>query len=170
LADVFDPASSSFSPVDMATLRSGHTATRLLDGRVLIVGGGGPDDPFDPVTAAEIYDPATDNFVPTGSLNLVRFSHAAALLGDGRVLIVGGSGGSMIGSTEAPGMEDFDHAEVYDPATGEFTLVATPMTQARIAATAVPLNDGRVLIFGNYPGNSPNVYSPDVNTAEVFEP
>jgi hypothetical protein len=44
------------------------------------------------------------------------------------------------------------------------------MTQARIAATTVTLNDGRVLIFGNYPGNVPSVYSPAVNTAEVFEP
>jgi hypothetical protein len=44
---------------DMTTARVGHTATLLLDGRVLIVGG-------DKTGTAELYDPATGTFTPTG--------------------------------------------------------------------------------------------------------
>jgi hypothetical protein len=40
---------------DMTTARVGHTATLLLDGRVLIVGG-------DKTGSAELYDPTSQTF------------------------------------------------------------------------------------------------------------
>jgi hypothetical protein len=169
-AGVFDPASDSFMPVDMITPRSGHTVTALLDGRVLIAGGANPDEPFAPILPAELFDPTTDTFNPTGSLNLPRGAHTSALLQDGRVLILGGTGNGMVGNEQAPGMEQYDRAEIYDPPTGEFTFVDSPMTQVRIAATAVPLNDGRVLVFGNYPGNVSSAGDLSANTAEIFMP
>ncbi len=47
----------------MTTAHSTHTATRLPDGRVLVTGGfNGSECP----TSAEIYDPATGPFGPTG--------------------------------------------------------------------------------------------------------
>jgi len=75
---------------DLTTARVGHTATLLLDGRVLIVGG-------DKTGTAELYDPATGTFSPTGNGTTGHGGGAswgdpptAALLPDGRVLIAGG--------------------------------------------------------------------------------
>jgi hypothetical protein len=55
-ADLYDPATGTFSPVDGAQDRMGHTATLLVDGTVLIAGG---DFGLNmPVSSAEVYHPA----------------------------------------------------------------------------------------------------------------
>ena len=89
---------------NLIAARTWHTATRLLDGRVLIAGGstgwGG-----NPLNSAEIYDPATRTFTLTGTMQYARTLHAATLLPDGKVLITGGYSAT---------------AEIYNPATGTF--------------------------------------------------
>lgn len=169
-AGVIEPGVFRYQPVSMITPRSGHTATRLGDGQVLIAGGGDPEGSSEPLSAAELFDPTTGSFVATGSLNLPRFAHATALLEDGRVLIVGGTPGTMVGSRTGPGMAEYDHVEIYDPGTGTFSLVDSPMSQPRIAPTVVTLLDGRVLVLGNYPGNVPSADDSSANTSEVFAP
>jgi hypothetical protein len=74
----------------MTVARSDHTATRLTDGRVLIVGGGSSTELL---TSAELYDPASGKFSPAGSMADPREWHTATLLLDGRVLIAGGDPG-----------------------------------------------------------------------------
>jgi hypothetical protein len=119
---------------DMAVARSGHTATQLADGRVLVAGG-----TTDGSHSADLFDPTSSSFVPTsGGMVYTRTGHCAALLPNGRVLIVGG--GDSKGTL-------FKTAEVFDPATGTFTATGD-LNQVREGATATPLANGKVLIAG----------------------
>jgi uncharacterized protein YjbI with pentapeptide repeats len=142
----------SFSgPVSMTTLRRLHTATLLPNGKVLVAGGA--DGSATATATAELYDPATGMFSPTGSMNTPRYFHTATLLRNGMVLVTGGvSGGVYLNS-----------AEIYNPATGVFTALTPTMNAQRSQHTATLLNDGRVLIAG---GGNPAALS----SAELFDP
>ena len=82
--EIFDPNLPSFRDTgSMQTPRFGHSATRLRDGKVLIVGGAAAD--------AEIYDPHTRVFqFVGGDAGRIRSGATATLLNDGRVLVAGG--------------------------------------------------------------------------------
>lgn len=149
-AEIFDPATgtSRLLEATMSSPRINHTATLLDDGTVLIAGGatsrsraGG-----ELLATAELFDPATETFTPAGSLQIARCRHTATLLDDGRVLIAGGS--TSVSYAAARGRRT---AELYDPATGTFTL-AWPMTAPRQNHAAVPLDDGRVFLAGGSRG------------------
>ena len=72
--------------------RTGHTATALSDGRILITGG--RDSAGALVAASEIFDPETQTSAASASLNTARVDHSATVLADGRVLVAGGSNDS----------------------------------------------------------------------------
>jgi hypothetical protein len=155
-AELYDPTSGTFSSTgSMAGTRDFQTATRLLDGRVLIVGG--TDTYAHALTSAELFDPTTGTFSPTGSLAGPRGFHTATLLLDGRVLIVGGTSDSWTGA------QFLASAEIYDPATGEFTATGA-MHIARGSHTATLLLNGRVLITG---GTSTG--DPSFDSAELYD-
>ncbi|GAB5518982.1 MAG: hypothetical protein RhofKO_12330 [Rhodothermales bacterium] len=120
--------------------RQSHTATRLADGRVLIVGG--YDAEGHSLNHAEIYDPSANTFTATGRMHTARASHVAVQLSDGRVMVMGGVG---------PNWTFLASAEVYDPATGRFTPTGA-MTQARQSHVAVVLDTDEVLVFGGHQG------------------
>jgi hypothetical protein len=126
-AEVYDPTTGLFKATgSMAEGRTYHTATRLVDGRVLVTGGGADGwDYKGPFTAsAELYDPKTGTFIPTGPMADTLASHTATLLSDGRVLIAGGyNGSSWTGG--GPPWPDVTSAELYDPLTGTFRLVGS---------------------------------------------
>jgi hypothetical protein len=158
-AELFDPTTNRFSPTGSLNVsRTGQTATRLADGRVLVAGGAAELD-WGMLASAEIYDPATGRFTSTGELGTARENQTATLLRDGRVLIVGGDTGYFRGLYTAVGT-----AELYDPATGSFIQTGRPHF-ARARATATLLQDGRVLIVG---GDDPNGNS--IGPAELYDP
>jgi len=66
-------------------VRNGHTATRLLNGKVLVVGGAKCHTENNIfvclyLNSAELYDPASGTWSYTGNLNTARADHTAALL------------------------------------------------------------------------------------------
>ena len=158
--ELYDPTSGKFSLVEsMTTPRSGHSATLLSDGRVLIAGG------YDgvgnaPLASAELYDPTSGKFSLVGSMTTPRSSHSATLLSDGQVLITGGAG-PVSGSDPA-----LASAELYDPKTGTFSPTRS-MSRPRLGNTATLLLDGRVLVAGGYVGT---LYNPGFDSAELYDP
>lgn len=140
--------------------RSGHTATRLDDGRVLITGGFS-GYPSDDTAQAEIYDPVTGTFAPTGAMAHQVQQGTSTLLSDGRVLVVGGLETDEVYAARAS-------AEVYDPATGRFDAVGSLATP-RFGHASVRLLDGRVAIIGgsdSSSGATPSIelYDPTTRT------
>ncbi|WP_437654672.1 Kelch repeat-containing protein [Sorangium sp. So ce1182] len=123
----------------MSVARANHTATRLLDGRVLVAGGRGDTRcGVDAHSSAEIYDPRARQWTPAASMGSARSGHAATLLTDGWVLVLGGNRRMSEDSVLAA-------AEIYDPALNAWTAVA-PMGLPRGGYTATLLADGRVLV------------------------
>jgi Kelch motif/Bacterial Ig-like domain (group 2) len=161
-AELYNPDQGSFSTTgNMSFPRGGHTATLVMNSKVLIAGGADQDPAGTATASAELYDPSTGTFTQTGSMAVARFRHTATLLQDGRVLIVGGVPADSAVPTST--------AELYDPATGSFTSTGG-MTTAREEHTATLLDDGKVLITG---GQSPVSGSSNLQltaTAEVYDP
>jgi hypothetical protein len=153
-AEVFDPDTSDFSTVEQRPIRAriGHTATRLRDGTVLLVGGYGPGISL--LASAELFDPVDGSFRPAGPLRQARAGHTATLLPDGRVLVVGGSGAGDL-------WDGLRSVEVYDPATRRFTLAGW-LNEGRDEHTSTLLDDGSVLVVGG--GRKGG------RTAEIFDP
>lgn len=129
----------------MTVARSGHTATLLDNGKVLIAGG------INPVLqnrSTELYDPDTGLFTATGSMAAEKYSFTATRLTNGKVLVAGGIGSGFFAVASA---------ELYDPDTGLFTGTGS-MTVARSTHRAILLPNGKVLITG---GATAELYDPD---------
>jgi WD40 repeat protein len=126
------------------------TATLLRNGKVLLAGGLSANNFQAATNSAELFDPATGLFQPTGSMTAARSGHSATLLSDGRVLIAGG-----LDQT----------AEIYDPVTGMF-IPTGKMSTARSVHTATLLSSGKVLIAGGV-SQSGGVA---LGTAELYDP
>ena len=147
----FDPGSQTFTTVGAYKADRGYTApsVQLLDGRVLVAGGGVSNG----VSSAEIYDPGSKTWTLTGSMLTARMDHAMVRLQDGRVLVTGGrplNGGTHLAS-----------AEIFDPASGTWSATGS-MGTARSWHSLLLLADGRVLAVGG--GDS----SASQKSAEIF--
>jgi len=138
--EVYDPATDSWSFAgSMAEPRAVHAAALLADGRVLVAGGvTSPPNALVVTASAEIWNPVTEQWAPTGSLNTGRRAVEAERLADGRVLVAGGF---------TPANSLTATAEVFDATTGAWTPT-TSMGVPR-APLLVALGDGRVLAIGS---------------------
>lgn len=154
-AEIFDPVSGTWTASgSLTTGRSGHTATLLANGKVLVAGGENVNILPPAVKSAEIYDPAPGTWTVTGSLNAVHFEHTATLLPNGKVLV---AGGNLDG--------DGRSTEIYDPASGTWA-VSGSLTTGRREHTATLLANGKVLVTGGVSVASPS----SLSSAEIYDP
>ena len=173
-AQLYDPASNAFS-VTGSVFSPGifgadlYSATLLKNGEVLIAGGMNDFFPMAGRTAAaELYDPTTGAFTATSSMQSARDAHAAVLLNDGRVLIVGGDGATCNGNfCEFAG--SLASAELYDPSSGTFSA-AGEMNVPRTGPQTVLLKTGDVLIIGGVDYCGIGCLKGTVASVELYHP
>ena len=178
-AEVYDPKTGTWSATgSMSAARSAHTATLLPNGKVLVTGGstGGNTsaNAVPQLDSAELYDPGTGTFTPTGTMSVRRYLHTAILLKNGKVLVAGG----RTCNVAPPGTCDFTQytntADLYDPATGTFTPTGA-MSVPRHTTDSTMLADGRVLVPAGFGGpgsgwDSADVYDPESGTWKATGP
>jgi hypothetical protein len=110
-----------------------------MDGRVLVTGGS--DERGQAIGLAEIFDPVAGAWSAAAANVIPRLGHAASLLHDGRVLVVGGV-------PFASSCEPIALAEVYDPSVDRWSRTSQIPVPVGRGTAAVTLSDGRVLISG----------------------
>ena len=156
--ELYDPISETFTATgSMTAARSGHTATLLPSGKVLIASGYDDVNSYGVSASAELYDPSAGTSTATGSMAVAAVEQAATLLPSGKVLITGGNDGSR-------NYSPFASAELYDPAAGTFTATSN-MSVARAYHTAALLPSGKVLIAGGASDSNTTLMS-----AELYDP
>jgi N-acetylneuraminic acid mutarotase len=171
--EIFDPAGTTQStawtklPALLNKVRTGHTATMLANGTVLLAGASTTAAATNGAPNAEIFTlnasaPASSTLqlvmLPDGvTVSLMaqegvsggnpvrgRTQHTATLLPDHTVLLVGGS--------DQSGATTSISAEVFNPADNSFTGVTNFMPNGRFNHAAVALPDGAVLVVGGQAG------------------
>ncbi|HEX5753254.1 MAG TPA: kelch repeat-containing protein [Archangium sp.] len=161
--EILDTSTGQRTTTDpMSTSRASSTATLLLTGEVLVAGGLGQAgsglwtlSTDQALSSAELFNPETQTWRPTGPLNEARHSHSALLLSTGEVLVAGGvdSQGQRLSSVE-----------LYDPAKGTWRM-SSPMLTSRQSPMVVQLPTGEVLVAGGldargHPLASVELYDP----------
>jgi len=154
-AELYGPTTGTWGPAgSISVARFGHSATVLPSGKVLVTGGCTASDCSTHTVVSELYDPISNTWSTTGSLSTARAYQTAVLLKTGKVLVIGGSGGTT-------------SCEIYDPSKGTWSYAANT-SAARYLNTATLLADGKVLVTGGangkYPVNSAELYDPSSNT------
>lgn len=138
-AEVFDPASETFSSVGgLGIERVDHAALKLPDGRVLVTGGSRLLGGFlEDHASAEVFDPSTDTWSDWPvSMTHTRATHGMVDLMDGRFLLAGGSDQDL-------------RCETFDTSLGTFSpLTAPPQDAARYGAAVATFGSGNASIVG----------------------
>jgi N-acetylneuraminic acid mutarotase len=157
-SELYNPVSGTWSNSGlMNTVRLQHTATLLSNGKVLVTGGCIEKCwPCLFSASTDLYDPVSNTWVPTGSMNVRRGFHTATLLPNGKVLVTGGI---------TDGFNGIASAELYDPTTGTWTI-ANSLSMYREEHTSTLLTNGKVLIAGAHAGSS----GPESLTTQQYDP
>ncbi len=126
------------------------------DGKILYVGGGRTTNTAETINL----NSAAPAWQWTGSMAFPRRHLNATVLPTGEVLVTGGSSGITFNDYKLP----VHAAELWNPATGLWTTLASNTVNRVYHSTSILLPDGRVLHTGSGDG------SPDQRNAELFSP
>ncbi|HEX8780053.1 MAG TPA: kelch repeat-containing protein [Nocardioides sp.] len=163
-AEVYDPATGEWADTSgpMSARRSFPACVLLASGEVLVSGGGNTPDVE---RSADLYDPASGLFTPTGSMATGRFFHSITALTSGKVLVVGGCDVLTCATTTAS-------AERYDRATGLWESAGSLPGGFGVGGhSATLLPSGKVLVAGGcHVGNSSCPNTVDQRHASLYDP
>jgi hypothetical protein len=138
------------------------TAAMYRPGKILVSGGGtNGADPVQATAATIDLNQPAPSWIPTAPMIDPRYKHSLVVLPDGTVLAVGGS--SIYSLVSQKGVLD---AEMWNPETGGWSLMAAEHDLRMYHSTALLLPDGRVLVAGG--GRMSPVT--DFQTAEIYSP
>jgi N-acetylneuraminic acid mutarotase len=159
-AELYNPRTGAWTVTGaMRHPRLQYTATLLPSGHVLVVGGCATADCSTILASAELYNPRTGAWTPTGSLHDARALQSATLLPDGQVLLTGGCGDPGCAITLAS-------AELYNPVSGAWTTTGS-LHDPRARHRTALLPNGQVLVAGGcIPANCSTV----LDSAELYHP
>jgi Galactose oxidase, central domain len=166
-AELFSPATGTFQKLagEMVEPRGELAYTPLPSGKVLIAGGFAFTPKEHSLNTAELFDPETNSFAKlAGEMVTARDGPAAALLPNGKVLIVGGE--AVLG-------KPLKSAELFDPSTNTFEKLGGESTVGRYQPVAVALPNGKVLIAGGSgegsgAQKSAELFDPETSTFEAL--
>lgn len=152
-AQIYDPVPALWSPAaNTLVTRMYPASVALADGRVLVFGGGISGGVA--TATAELYDPANNSWTPTGNMVEPRMYALAHRLASGKVLVTGGLNSGVVRNT----------VELYDPGTGTWSLLPTPMLDRRLQHAVALLPGGNTLLIAG--GLNTSGY---VTSAELYD-
>jgi hypothetical protein len=156
--EVFEPATGAWRVTgSLRVSRRGHAAVRLLDGRVLVVGGTQVAS-LGALAEAEVYEPATGTWTEVRPMAEARHEPAVVVLPDGRVLVAGGTDADR---------RPLRSAELFDPVAGTWSAAAHSGFARGGARTAVLLPGGKALFVS---GLQAELYDPVLGRWEKAGP
>ncbi|MBL4846713.1 MAG: IPT/TIG domain-containing protein [Planctomycetes bacterium] len=147
----------------LAEARKGHTATLLSNGKIMVAGGQKDASGNQILSSIEIVDPVAKTVTAGPMMGSARSSHVAVpfrIQGKEFVLLSGGAG--LKGSLAS--------AELYDVATNNIVPLGAQMTEDRVAASAVFMPSGQILIQGGLKNFTPGALQMSAAGAELFNP
>jgi N-acetylneuraminic acid mutarotase len=144
--EIYDPATNIWSTTGGLTEAGPHQLALLPSGHPLAIMNNG--------IGAIRFDPTAGIWFATGSLGTRQTMGTLAVLGNGEVLVSGGS----------DGVSPVNTAQIFNPTSGTWRPTGS-MTTRRAGHIAVPLGDGRVLVAGGQTTGSALLSS-----AEIFDP
>lgn len=149
-AAIYDPVAGTTTTITMNQARAGHGASQLGNGLVLISGGLEAFDLTNPLSifqsilnTTELFDPSTGTFTAGPGMLEARALHTQTTLTTGGALVAGGL--SVLPIVNLPTVSST--AYLYNPTSGNFGLPSF-FSGGRLLHTAVPLDNGRVLLCG----------------------
>ncbi|CAF2862759.1 unnamed protein product [Rotaria sp. Silwood2] len=153
-AELYNPSTGVWINTGSISIgRARPPISMLANGKVLITGGflAGSDRRY--LNSAEVYDPSTGVWTKTGNMSVLRGSHTATMLTNGKILVAGGYNFNGFLSS----------AELYDPTTGVWTLTGS-LSATRGFHRACMLANGKVLVVAGANENGM------VGSAELYDP
>jgi hypothetical protein len=159
-ADIYDPATNSFTENPMNFPHDMGAVAKLSDGRYFIAGGG-QNSGVPAYAATEIYDYTTNTFISKASMIAARMMPATAQLTGGKVLVAG----AWYDNNSA------SYGELYDPATDTYAATGA-LNQPRAQLMLLPTTDGGAVMAGGWPSfggavfTGTEYYNPTTNAFE----